>query len=112
MSYAETLLENVIELARKNNAKEIKKIRLAVGELLLINPEQLEFCFKTISKNTIAQDAKLEIETAKAEIRCIKCGREYDFPYGVCECGGYVTIKGGKEMILKSVVMEVENAQD
>ncbi len=112
MSYAEAVLENVLMLAEKNNAREVRKIHLVIGELLLINPEQLRFCLSAISKNTPAENAEVEIEFVKAKIACIKCGKKYDVPVGVCECGGFVSVEGGKEMILKSLVMEVEDAQD
>ncbi|WP_346297693.1 hydrogenase maturation nickel metallochaperone HypA [Geoglobus acetivorans] len=108
MSYAEAILENLINLAERNNAREIKKAHLVIGELLLINPEQLEFCFRAISRETIAENCTLEIEFVKPEIRCVKCGKEFEAPAGVCECGGFVSVNGGKEMILKSVIMEVD----
>lgn len=108
MSYAEAILENLLLLAEKNKANKVKKVHLVIGQLLLINPEQLEFCFRAISKDTVAQDCELEIEFSKAEIKCIKCGRDFDIPVGVCECGGFVNVSGGKEMILKSVIMEVD----
>lgn len=112
MSYAEAILENVLKIAEKNGAREVKKVHLVIGELLLINPEQLRFCLSAISKDTPMENAEIEIEFSKASIRCIKCGKMYDSPLGVCECGGFVSVDGGKEMILKSLVMEVEDAQN
>ncbi|WP_456478655.1 hydrogenase maturation nickel metallochaperone HypA [Geoglobus ahangari] len=112
MSYAEAVLEQVVRLAEENGAREVKKIKLVIGELLLINPDQLTFCLNAISKGTPMEGAEVEIEFVKPDIRCIKCGRQYDVPLGVCECGGFVSVNGGKEMILKSVVMEVEDAQN
>ncbi len=112
MSFAISILENVLKVARERNAKIVTKIKMRVGELLLINPEQLEFCFKAISKDTIAENASLELEIAKADIKCIECGKEFPSPYTICDCGGKVSIEGGKEFILESIEMEVENAQN
>ncbi len=111
MSFALAILENVLRIAEERNARIVRKIRVEVGELLMINPEQLEFCFKSISKETIAENADLEIEVAKAEITCSKCGDELGSPYTLCGCGGHARVNGGKDMVLKSISLEVDNAQ-
>ena len=112
MSFALAILENVLRIAEEKNARKVGRIKVEVGELLLINPEQLEFCFRAISKNTVAENATIEIETVKADVRCMECGREHSDPYGICQCGGIISVEGGKEFVLKSISMEVEDAQD
>ncbi len=101
------LLESVLKVAEKHNAKRVNLVHVVIGELLMLNPEQLKFCFDVITKGTIAEGAKLEIEVAKPKIKCPLCGREFDEVIGICECGGIVSIEGGKDMILKRVEMEV-----
>ncbi len=108
LSYAQALLDEVLRLADENDAKRIVKIHLQIGELLLINPEQLKFCFSAISKGTIAEDAELVIEFIKPKIVCTECGREFDEVIGICDCGGIVSIEGGKDFLLKKIEMEVE----
>jgi|Deesub1362B_J571_1020462.scaffolds.fasta_scaffold00093_88 hydrogenase nickel incorporation protein HypA/HybF len=110
MGYAEALLQHALKLAEEKGAKEIKKIRIAIGELLLINPEQLKFCFSAIASNTIAENAELEIEFLKAEGKCITCGKVFDSIDSttyICNCGGLIEFKGGKDFILKSLSLEV-----
>ncbi len=111
MSFALAILENTIRIAKERNAWVIRKIRVEVGELLMINPEQLEFCFRSISKGTVAESAVLEIEIAKARVMCDRCGSKLNSPYTPCRCGGYGRVYGGKDMILKTVSMEVDDAQ-
>jgi len=108
LSYAQALLDAVLKLAEENNAKKVTAIHLKIGELLLINPEQLKFCFSAISKGTIAEDAELVIEFIKPKIVCTQCGKEFGEVIGICDCGGIVSIEGGKDFILKKVEMEVE----
>jgi len=108
LSYAQALLEEILRLAEENNAKRVVKIHLRIGELLLINPEQLKFCFSAISRGTVAEGAEIEIEFIKPEIVCTKCGRRFDEVIGICDCGGIVSINGGKDFLLKKVEMEVE----
>ena len=53
-------------------------IDLAVGELTFLNLNQLRFAFETLSEGTLAEKAKLNIETMVARIKCSRCG--YDGP--------------------------------
>ncbi|AGK60287.1 hydrogenase nickel insertion protein HypA [Archaeoglobus sulfaticallidus PM70-1] len=107
MSFASAIVENALKLAEKHNAKKVNSITVIVGELLLINPDQLEFCYSVASKGTILENSKLIIEVSKAEIKCVNCGERYDSPIYLCEkCGGFVSVNGGKDMILKKIEME------
>lgn len=107
MSFAVALLENVLNIAEERKAKKITKIRIEIGELLLINFDQLKFCFEAVSNGTIAENADLDVKFIKPKIKCSVCGKEYDEVVGMCECGGLVEISGGKEMIIKKVEMVV-----
>lgn len=107
MGFAEAIVKNVLKFAEEKQAKSVSSVRVRVGELLLINPEQLEFCFTVVSKGTLAEGAKLEIELERAEIRCTICGKELSKDEYLCDCGGFAQFKGGKDFILESIVAEV-----
>jgi hydrogenase nickel incorporation protein HypA/HybF len=121
MGYAEAILQHALKLAEKKGAKEVKKIRVAVGKLLLINPEQLKFCFSALASSTIAENAELEIEFLDAEGRCTSCGKIFEdvdeiashtSPHALgavytCTCGGLIEFRGGKDFILRSLSLEV-----
>ncbi|NPV50068.1 MAG: hydrogenase maturation nickel metallochaperone HypA [Candidatus Methanofastidiosum sp.] len=115
LSLADGMLKTVLEAAQKEKAKKIKSIKLEMGEILLVNTEQLTFCFDIISKGTIAEGAKLDIKFLKPRVHCNKCGKEFnissenDFPIlqMVCECGSNdVTILSGREFNIKSIKIE------
>jgi hydrogenase nickel incorporation protein HypA/HybF len=107
MGFAQSLFEHVIRIAEKNKAKKVSKISLEMGELLLINPEQLEFCFKVLINGSVLKDVELDIEFVKPLVKCMACGREYTDIRSFCECGGIVSVEGGKDIIIKKVEMEV-----
>ncbi len=108
MSFAEAIISNVLKFAHEKNAKAVTRIKVLIGELLLINPEQLKFCFEVASKGTIVENAELEIEIKKVEARCTNCGKVYyGFKDYLCECGGLLEFKDGKEFILEKIAMEV-----
>ena len=108
LSFAQAILDTVMTVAEKHKAKKVKSVHVVIGDLLMLNPEQLKFCFDVVTKGTIAENAKLEIEIVKPKIKCTLCGKEFDEYVGICDCGGIVTVEGGKEMILKRLEMEVD----
>ncbi|MBU4284686.1 hydrogenase maturation nickel metallochaperone HypA [Patescibacteria group bacterium] len=68
---ADTIIKTVLEYAQKNGFKSIKKIELELGSILehgeVISPENLIFNFKLLSKNTIAENADLQIKQIKGD---------------------------------------------
>ncbi len=108
MSFAQAILDTVMKIVEEKGAKKVNYVKIAVGNLLMLNPEQLKFCFDVVTRGTVAENAKLEIEVVKAKIKCTSCGKEFDEYIGICdECGGILSVEGGKEMILEKVEMEV-----
>ncbi len=102
------VLDAVMKVAKEKGAKRVKSVQIVVGNLLMLNPEQLKFCYDVITKGTIAEGSELEIEVVKANIKCTNCGKVFDEYIGICdECGGILSVEGGKEMFLKRVEMEV-----
>ena len=113
MSFAMAIVENALKMIeekklKKNENGRVNSITVLVGELLLINPEQLKFCFQAASNGTILEGSKLEIEIEPADISCINCGKKFESPIYLCDsCGGFVSVNGGKSFILKKI--EIEN---
>ena len=67
MHLAQQILKIVLEYAKKNNLKNIKKIELELGSILehdeVISPENLIFNFNLLSKGTIAENTELNIKS-------------------------------------------------
>jgi len=72
-----SLVENVIALVederRKQPFSRVRMIRLTVGALGHAEPEALRFCFEAVTNGTIADGARLEIETIPGEGWCLLC---------------------------------------
>ncbi|MHA1916826.1 MAG: hydrogenase maturation nickel metallochaperone HypA [Candidatus Ranarchaeia archaeon] len=109
------LLLIVLEESKKKNATKILEVIIQIGELSLLEPEQVKFCFEILTQDTIAEGAKLTIEDVKAEVKC-SCGFQgkppmiegiYDhfvLPILKCpECGKSVKIIQGREFTLLRV---------
>jgi len=114
------IVENVLKEAEKHSAKRVAEVRLILGSLTFLNPEQVRFWYKILTKDTIMERSRLRIKRKGGTVRCRKCGYEGNFNYeddplyhvpiptlSCPKCGGIVEIVEGKECTIKSVKMVV-----
>lgn len=125
-SLACEIFENVMETAQANNAYAVNSITINIGRLAHVNPEQLLFSFSVISKNSIANGAKVNVEFIEPTIECIcgyegtidnvgkSRGTEYQ-PYlpeymgFKCPmCNELLQTVGGRELIIKAIDIDQE----
>ena len=74
LAMATSMVEAIINTAEKNDAIRITQAVLDVGELTMLNPEQLRFMMDVIREDTIFEDAEIIINMIPIEIECDKCG--------------------------------------
>jgi len=60
------IVETLLTYAEKHGLKRIVEVRLTIGELTCVEPDQLKFCFGAITRDSALEDASLEIEIADA----------------------------------------------
>ena len=112
LSIMKEVLEVALEYAEKNDAKKINKIGLSIGALATVVPEWAQMFFEYVAKGTVAENAKIEIETIPASIRCRSCGAEIKMDVGnllfACnQCDSKaIELISGREF--KVVYLEVE----
>lgn len=133
LSMASSIFEVVLEVALKNNAKRVLEVVVEMGELTLLNPDQLSMAFKILSEGTIAEGAKFEVKVVKARARCNKCNQEWNvslsdvspiidhfafltcptcdskkfFKWACPKCGETdFDFVSGKELVIKSIKIE------
>ena len=73
----ESALNLAVEQAQEAGAVRIHSIRLRVGALSGVVPDSLRFAFESLSANTPAEGASLEIEEIPARFWCHSCRQEY-----------------------------------
>lgn len=73
LSIASAIIESVMEFATASPGRKILGVRLLVGELTCVEPEQLRFSYTALSRETPLEDSALEIERADAEVHCRNC---------------------------------------
>lgn len=110
MSIAEGILQIVEETARTQGIKRVRSVRLEIGQLSSVEVEALRFCFDAVVRETVAQDARLEIDAVPGEGWCMQCAQTVPLAalYEACpRCGSHqVQPTAGTEMRVKD--MEVD----
>ncbi|HHH75931.1 MAG TPA: hydrogenase maturation nickel metallochaperone HypA [Phycisphaerae bacterium] len=107
MSIAVELLRQLEELADDRNLVKIEEVAVAAGKMRQVVPEALTVAFEAVAYGTVAEGAKLCIETVEIEANCRSC--DLTFPASIdsyiCpECNqADVDIIKGNEIILSSL---------
>jgi len=100
----------VIKYAKSNNAKKINSIKLKIGALSTIIPENVKFYFEILSKNTIAEGAELFFEKEKSKAYCINCNENFkieNFDLICPKCRGEnVFMKPDTGFFIKSITID------
>jgi hydrogenase nickel incorporation protein HypA/HybF len=108
-----SVAENILEIVKENlsTTGSVKKVKVRIGKLANIIPDSLEFCFDAITRGTVFEGAKLEIEGVNIVVRCESCGvdSEVESYFFQCKkCGNTdVKIVSGNE--LRVVELEIED---
>ena len=112
LSVCQALIEQVARIARDNDARRVVSIVVTVGPLSGVEPQLLEHAYPIASAGTVAEDARLVIETAPVRVRCRSCGAETDAQANRLLCGACddwrVDVIRGEEMVLSRVEIETE----
>ncbi len=109
-----SLIESVVALVederRKQDFSRVRSIRLRLGALGHAEPEALRFCFDAVTRGTVADGARLDIDIVPGEGWCSGCSRIVALAerFGACPiCGGApVRMTAGDELRVSE--MEVE----
>ena len=95
------------DAARKVGAKRITCLKLRIGTLSSVVPAAMRFAWEVASRDTIAEGARLEIETVSASSWCPLCLLEFRGADFVNECPRCHALSGelrrGRELEIVSV---------
>ena len=87
-------------------------VTLRVGRLRQVVPESLEFYFGFVSKGTVCEGARLELEIVPGRLACTACGHEWELDQPAFWCpacaSSDVRITAGNELEVESIEVEEE----
>jgi len=110
-SVAKNLLRIVLDKANAvDEQKEIKLIRILVGEFTMIHEELLISAFYQLSKSTPAEKAKIEITNLPLKGKCQNCLKEFnlnkvEFKCPYCKSQA-IEIISGDELFIKDIELK------
>ena len=78
MGLAQNIFDIVLRTAEQNGVGRVLRINVRAGQLRGIVPEQLQFCFGFVARESpIVEEAELVIETLPIEGKCKGCQHEF-----------------------------------
>jgi hydrogenase nickel incorporation protein HypA/HybF len=109
LGVANEILDVALAEAVRHAAKKVTSIRLRVGVLRAIEPENLSFLFEHLARGTPAEGALLEIVEEPVRVECEACGvseaRAFNYECPRCH-GPKVSVTGGDSLRILSLDIE------
>jgi len=109
LAITESLLKIVLKHAEENDADKVVSVQLQVGELRDIVEEWMQHYFDYLSKDTVAEGAKIMVRTIPATLRCENCAHQFstdirssDPLCPLCSCDRW-QVTGGEEFLIESI---------
>ena len=107
LSLSNGMLEIIQKRETEDGFDRVLVVRLEVGALSCVEPAALSFCFESVTRGTVAEGARLEIDEVPGEAWCWDCeavvalarrGEACGF------CGGYqMKVRDGEQVRIKDL---------
>lgn len=110
MSLCESVVRILAKEAREQHFRQVRVVHLRIGAFSCASPEAMDFCFRVVTKGTLAENARLEMERTPGYAWCMSCGQTVVIRerHDCCpQCRSYeLQVTGGDE--LQVTELEVE----
>lgn len=104
------ILQDVLKIAKENDAKKVTSIHLALGPFCGFVPECIQMYMDVISQDTLCQGVKIITHFIPLKVRCLDCGKESEIDSHHIECpychGISLKRLSGKECMIESIEVE------
>jgi hydrogenase nickel incorporation protein HypA/HybF len=116
LAIAQNVLEVVLQEASRHGLAQVNSIRIQVGALAAVVPDALSFCFQMISQHTVADGARLDIETIPVVARCHHCNDNFTMENHMFVCPAcqepVIDLISGRELLVASIEGETGDTDD
>ncbi len=105
LSVASAVVDTAI---RHADGRRVLVVNLRVGELRQVIPDSLAFYWDIVSRDTLAEGARLEQVVVPVRMRCEACAHEFEpeLMFRCPECGGAGAVLAGDELEVDSIEVE------
>ncbi len=105
------ILSVVLETAKKHKAQRINSIDLVIGDLSSIVDDSVQFYFDILSKDTLAEGAKLNFRREAAVVTCLECEHRFTATSPLSpfcpRCNSlHLQVSGGKDFYIDSIEID------
>jgi len=111
LSIATELVNAALACAKQNNAKKVISVTIEVGELAMINPEQLQFMYEVLTEENMLKGSQLNLVVLPAVAECKSCGYKGPVPdkytCACPKCGLTLRAIEGRDISLKTMELEI-----
>jgi hydrogenase nickel incorporation protein HypA/HybF len=113
MSLATDVLDTVVEIARRSDARRVRSVYMTVGKGRDVVEDLFSGLFGYLARGTVADGAEMVFRTTPLTARCRDCGKVYPlnvfdektWPCPECGARNY-ELHSGMEFSIDSVVVE------
>jgi len=106
-SIVSSLFEIIEEVARENSLVKVYRVSLIVGKMRQVVPVAMEMAFEAITKGTIAEGAKLQLEFVPIKMKCRSCDHQFTVDEHVYICPNCEAVEldlvEGQELLIKQI---------
>nr|WP_199930434.1 hydrogenase maturation nickel metallochaperone HypA [Sedimenticola thiotaurini] len=110
MSICEGILQVMEEQAASQQFKRVKSVWLEIGPLAGVELDALRFGFDVVTRDSLADGARLEIIEMPGTAWCLACSKSVPIRqrFDACpECGSFqLQITGGDELRIKELEVD------
>ena len=110
VSICESIIDILREQAARKGASRVNSVRLRIGEMAGVVEDALRFAFEIVSKDTLADGAKLMIDNVPLTARCRSCGRDFHivgYAFSCKHCDSpEIEVVSGRELEIDEIDME------
>lgn len=108
MPITQSIFEIVTEYARMNSAVRVKKVRIVIGNFTGVVEDSVRFYWESLTRDTVAEGAELEVEHVPLKVRCYNCQSEYSavdqFSMFCTSCNAFGgEVLSGKELLVDTI---------
>ena len=110
LAITQSMLDLILDEAKKTGAAKVQKINLVLGEMSGIAGDCVQFYFDYLSKGTNAERATLSFREIPTQARCHNCQEVFslkEFDWSCPKCHNVsLEITAGKELYVESIEVE------
>ena len=110
MALAEGVLQVIEEAAAVQGFTRVSAVWLEIGQLAGAEVEALRFCFEVVTRDSVADRARLEIVACAGQGWCLPCAATVPLArlYDACpQCGSHqIQVTGGQQLRVAELQVE------